>query len=218
MTLSSEPRVPAVSNDSPSFEKRRFLVHTGLAASTLLNTGGWITAIAASGSAQAATGPVDSSVPVAGDAPAVAAADVQFLALSQTLTGRSPLDRILARRYLNALSFQDATFGMQFIALLKAVAQLPAAGPEALASTVAQQNPDLGKLLHRIVSAWYTGVVGEGANAQVIAYQGALMFASVDDVVMPPSYCRAAPFYWTAKPPQVTTEVTTPSVPNATPA
>jgi len=30
------------------------------------------------------------------------------------------------------------------------------------------------------------------------------MFVAVEDVVMPPSYCRAAPFYWTAKPPQVT--------------
>jgi len=218
MTLLSEPRVPAGSEGNPSLEKRRFLVQTGLAAGTLLGTGGWIAAISASGSAQAATGPVESSVPVAGGAPVEAEADAQFLVLSQTLTGHSPLDPILARRYLNALSFQDTTFGMQFIALLKVVALSPVMEPEALASTLDQQNPDLGKVLHRIVSAWYTGVVGEGANAQVIAYQGALMFASVDDVLMPPSYCRAAPFYWTAKPPQVTTEVTTPSVPNATPA
>jgi hypothetical protein len=211
MTQSSEPCAPPAGADTPSLAKRRFLVQGGLASGALLGSGGWLAAIAASGSAQAATGPVVASVPVAGGAPVTAPADSQFLTLSQALTGRRPLDPILARRYLNALSAQDTNFGSQFIALLKFVAQSPAADPETLASTLDRQNSDLGKLLHRIVGAWYTGVVGEGAQAQVIAYQGALMFAPVDDVVMPPSYCRAAPFYWTAKPPQVTT----PSVPQA---
>jgi fructose 5-dehydrogenase small subunit len=205
MTQSSEPRVPAGGDGSPSLDKRRFLLQTGVAAGTLLGAGGWIAAIAASGNAVAATGPVAASVPVTGGgAPTAVPADTQFLTLSQTLTGRSPLDPILARRYLNALSAQDTNFGTQFIALLKFVALSPETGPEVLAATLDRQNADLGKVLHRIVSAWYTGVVGEGANAQVIAYQGALMFVAVEDVVMPPSYCRAAPFYWTAKPPQVT--------------
>jgi hypothetical protein len=35
----------------------------------------------------------------------------------------------------------------------------------------------------------------------VIAYADALMFQPVRDVLVPPTYCQAAPNYWVAQPP-----------------
>jgi hypothetical protein len=37
-------------------------------------------------------------------------------------------------------------------------------------------------------------------TVQVLAYEQALMFDPVSDVLTIPSYCRDVPFYWTQKP------------------
>jgi hypothetical protein len=57
--------------------------------------------------------------------------------------------------------------------------------------------------LHRIISAWYLGVAGDGGvagGAKVIAFEQALMFDQVRDAVVVPTYCRAAPGYWITQP------------------
>jgi hypothetical protein len=48
--------------------------------------------------------------------------------------------------------------------------------------------------------AWYLGLVGDAAACEVVAYESALMFDPVKDVLTIPSYCRDVPFYWTQKP------------------
>jgi fructose 5-dehydrogenase small subunit len=43
--------------------------------------------------------------------------------------------------------------------------------------------------------------VGDAPRVSVVAYERALMFDPVADVLTIPSYCRDVPFYWTQKPP-----------------
>jgi hypothetical protein len=45
-------------------------------------------------------------------------------------------------------------------------------------------------LPRRIVTAWYTGVVGEGARARCITFETSLMHQIVADRLNPPSYCH----------------------------
>ena len=49
-------------------------------------------------------------------------------------------------------------------------------------------------------AGWYLGLVGDMPRVQVVAYESALMFDPVKDVLTIPSYCRDVPFYWTQKP------------------
>jgi hypothetical protein len=61
-------------------------------------------------------------------------------------------------------------------------------------------EPPLAKTVGQIMRAWYLGLVGESPTVKVLAYERALMFDPVKDVLTVPSYCRDVPFYWTRKP------------------
>ncbi len=121
--------------------------------------------------------------------------------LSRLLTGRTNLDPRTGHRLNAALSMAYRDFSAQ-VAACAAFANthgLTAAGP--FAAALQSQQPLLAPVLHIVVAAWYTGVAGDGPLAGVIAYREALMFDTVGDVLVVPSYCRAAPGYWTTRPP-----------------
>ncbi|GAB7127757.1 sugar dehydrogenase complex small subunit [Silvimonas sp. JCM 19000] len=120
------------------------------------------------------------------------AAPAEFLALSQLVTGRSQLDTEVANRIYAALSQKDPAFPGQASALW----QHANAGVDGL-QAAALNDPALSKALSNIVSAWYLGEAG----GQVVQYKTAIGNQVVEDVVVTPSYCRAAPGYWTAQPP-----------------
>jgi hypothetical protein len=52
-----------------------------------------------------------------------------------------------------------------------------------------------------IISAWYLGVVTDGPDAEVFAYEYALMFQPTRDVMTIPSYAISGPNGWTAEAP-----------------
>ena len=128
-------------------------------------------------------------------------ADSEFLQLSKLLCGRPDLDAELASRLSAALSATHQGFPAQVTACASFARQHGIASVDKLAAALDAQDKQLASVLRTILSAWYTGVVGDGPQAKVIAYGEALMFSVVGDVLPPPSYCRAAPGYWTAKPP-----------------
>jgi hypothetical protein len=129
--------------------------------------------------------------------------ETKFLALSQLLTGRSPLDETIARRLYPALSAESADFAKQIQALATFAQSHGASDVEALVASLDGADEALAQTLHGIIGAWYRGTVGAEGSIKVIAFERALMFDPVRDVVVVPSYCRAAPGYWVAKPPQV---------------
>jgi hypothetical protein len=134
--------------------------------------------------------------------PQPAALRARFLALSTFLTGKTQLNPLIAARLLRALSSQSADFEKTMIALADVAQQQRPPDVEALAATV-RDDISLTDMLHRIVAAWYLGIVGDAVGGKVVAFDRALMFDPVRDVVVVPSYCRAGPGYWVAQPPRL---------------
>ncbi|WP_431209102.1 sugar dehydrogenase complex small subunit [Burkholderia cepacia] len=120
-----------------------------------------------------------------------------FLALSKALTGHANLDPTTAARLVDAFRRTDPGFAARAAAL----AQRVRAG-----QTPAQLLADAdGAGLHdtalAIVAAWYTGTVGHGQKAVMVAYADALMYDTVHDGMSAPTYCSNGPLWWTAEPP-----------------
>jgi len=123
----------------------------------------------------------------------------QFLAVSKALTGHDDLNPQTARRILQAMRDDNAAFADKAAALavlakgtLAPNAYLEAATPLGLRDTALA-----------IVSAWYTGTVGSGPRARLIAYKEALMYWPVRDGLTVPTYCSNGPLWFTAPPPAV---------------
>ncbi|MDE1182080.1 sugar dehydrogenase complex small subunit [Paraburkholderia sp.] len=136
----------------------------------------------------------------AGAAPANGGIDA-FLALSQRLTGRTGFDATLGRRVFDALSHSDSQLP-QHVAALNAWLQTHGGVPsDAVTPALQTEQPALAGSVGAIMRAWYLGLVGDSPHVQVVAYERALMFDPVKDVLTVPSYCRDVPFYWTQKPP-----------------
>jgi len=138
-------------------------------------------------------------------APPPAASNQQqtdFMALSALLTAAPKLNPRTGARIYSALSTQAIEFEKQAAALWQYSQDHKIQDVDNLASAVANDSA-LTLVLHRIISAWYLGVVGDGGvtgGAKVIAFEQALMFDQVRDAVVVPTYCRAAPGYWVTQP------------------
>ncbi|RKU05066.1 twin-arginine translocation pathway signal [Burkholderia sp. Nafp2/4-1b] len=116
------------------------------------------------------------------DNPGTAPLDA-FMTLSEALTGKKGLSRVLGERYLQAL--QKGAFKTA-----DAVSQLAGA----LAS--GSLTPDQEAAALSTLGAWYLGIV----DNVVIAYEEALMFSVVSDTLIIPSYCPNKPGFWAEKP------------------
>jgi hypothetical protein len=128
------------------------------------------------------------------------AAENTFFDLSRLLTGRADLDRQASSRLLLALEGADGAFSSRMAALADFARTHGFTAVELLAVALDAQDSQLAAVLHRIIAAWYTGVVGDGPASEVIEYRYALMFEPVADAVSPCSYCEFAPLHWTSAP------------------
>lgn len=188
---------------------RRSLLEMASLAGTALALGGAGLLAAREGLA-ATTAGAASAASVAGAAPAAAALPAaDFLRLSVFLTGGQPLDATLAGRYQVALAKRDPQFGDSARALLGLMSTSQATSVEELLDAPAFQDT-LRALTTRIVSAWYLGIVGQDADAELISYAEALMYRPTKDVLVVPTY-GAGPDSWGGQP-----GVTPPMTPAAT--
>ncbi|MDQ2148475.1 sugar dehydrogenase complex small subunit [Alcaligenaceae bacterium C4P045] len=73
--------------------------------------------------------------------------------------------------------------------------------PSAQSLLLAAEQIGLKDLALAIVRAWYTGTVGLGDRAILLAYQEALMYRPVRDALTVPTYCNFGPLWWTGTPP-----------------
>ncbi|MET0519661.1 MAG: sugar dehydrogenase complex small subunit [Burkholderiaceae bacterium] len=121
-----------------------------------------------------------------------------FQRLSEFLTGGQPLPAALAVRYQAALSRHDPAFAGAAGALQRYVDEANAGSIDALLA-----RPDLSEALRKtitqIVSAWYLGIVGSDAQAELISYAQALMYRPTQDVLVVPTY-GGGPDSWGEKP------------------
>jgi hypothetical protein len=124
-----------------------------------------------------------------------------FMVVSRRLTERATLDAHVALRLETALAAQDPSFAGALQALVVAFNAHPRSPTsEVLASKATPTSAVVAA--SAILAGWYLGVAGIKPDSPVVAYQEALMFDPVRDVVAAPSYCREAPGYWTTRPPK----------------
>ncbi|WP_321786732.1 sugar dehydrogenase complex small subunit [Paraburkholderia sp. J94] len=165
--------------------RRQFLIGTAVLATLSVAGLGAMGSIAAA-HAQAAAANADADFSA-------------FIKLSQYLTGKTALDVEIGRAILTGLKGDDANASAIIAQLNDFVARTntPANG---LQSVLDASQPALAKLPKKVMTAWYLGVVGSGKNARTVAYEQALMYPPIADVIVMPSYARGVPGYW-AKPP-----------------
>ena len=106
-----------------------------------------------------------------------------FMSLSEALTGKRGLSRVIGERLLQAL--QKGSF--------KTADSLPQLAGELSSGTL---NPEQEALALKILEAWYLGIV----DNVVITYEEALMFGVVSDTLVIRSYCPNKPGFWADKP------------------
>lgn len=123
-----------------------------------------------------------------------------FLALSRHLSGRTHFDAVLGQRIYAALTRASSQFEQNVGALNTWIKGHGGVPSDTVTSALKADQPELASTVGDIMRAWYLGLVGEMPNVQVLAYEKALMFDPVSDVLTIPSYCRDVPFYWTKKP------------------
>jgi hypothetical protein len=124
-----------------------------------------------------------------------------FLLLSRKLTGRTSFDPLLAQRVYDALSKSDSEFVANVTALNVWIASHGGVPSDMVTQALKTDTPKLADTVTAVMRAWYLGLVGDAPRVSVVAYERALMFDPVNDVLTIPSYCRDVPFYWTQKPP-----------------
>jgi hypothetical protein len=129
----------------------------------------------------------------------IAAFPSQFMEISSLLIPHQ-LDRDVGLRLAAALSMKDPEFAAHVANLLDIARQKHATIVEEFFPDV----PDgpLKDAARLIISAWYLGVIVDAPDAEVFAYELALMYQPTIDVMTVPSYAIAGPNGWgSAAPP-----------------
>ncbi len=130
---------------------------------------------------------------------AAAAASQDFLRLSEFLTGGQPLTAALAARYQEALGRHEPQFAAAAARLQRHVADGRFTHVDELLAAPGL-DPALRATATQIVSAWYLGIVGEDADAELISYANALMYRPTAGILDVPTY-GSGPDSWGHKPP-----------------
>ena len=116
-------------------------------------------------------------------------ADVRlFMRVSAALTMKDTLSDTIGERIFRALGGDTTEF-------VEALNRL-----DTNMQSVEQWTTKDKALAHQIISAWYLGRTGSDPGSEVTAYEEALMFDPVSDVLVPRSYCYRQPGYWSANP------------------
>lgn len=131
--------------------------------------------------------------------PAQLARDADFLNFSRAITGHADLDLETARRTRAAMQQASANFDEE----LSRLVGLLQGGDEPGTLLASADTAGLRATALAIVEAWYTGTVGDGESATVVAYATALMYRPVQDAQTVPTYCNYGPVYWTQAPPPI---------------
>jgi hypothetical protein len=109
------------------------------------------------------------------------------------------LDRDVGLRLAAALSAKDPALKGHVTALLEIARKKQAAIVEDFFPDVPEGALKEAALL--IISAWYLGVIVDAPDAEVFAYELALMYQPTIDVMTIPTYAISGPNGWTSEAP-----------------
>lgn len=126
-----------------------------------------------------------------------------FNALSAFLVSR-PVSAILSQRYYDALARHYEDFPARFALLADYLAARHFAHVDDFLQVTPKATP-LFSTASLIIGSWYTGVVGEGAKRELIAYADAMMYLPTQGVLVVPTY-GGGPDSWGGTPETAKTE------------
>lgn len=116
-----------------------------------------------------------------------------FISVSQGITEHKHINPQLAARFLTAFDKRDA----QFASKISQLARLRQPSDSAVSFKQKAVAAGLGDFLQEILTAWYTGTIGSDYKGTLVAYKNALMYATVSDGLVVPTYCGNGPLWWT---------------------
>ncbi|MDO6406600.1 MULTISPECIES: sugar dehydrogenase complex small subunit [Pantoea] len=123
-----------------------------------------------------------------------------FMTVSEIICGYPELDNALGQRIFTLMQSRNAELKNQLVTLNKILnADMRSVDMQKALQGVDQNTQTL---FTDILRAWQLGIVGSGKEAKVVAYEYALMYTPIADVVVLPTYARGEPHYW-AKPPVI---------------
>lgn len=125
-----------------------------------------------------------------------------FMGLSKHLAELSDLDAGMGARLLAAHLQLDPAWGERMQALWTWV-QAEQVGLAQLNEALKAQPADWAKLPAQLMQGWYLGIVGDGKNTRVVAYEFALNARTVSDQLKPPTYAYGGYGSWTVNPASV---------------
>lgn len=117
-----------------------------------------------------------------------------FLKVSEVICGYSTLDSALGQRIFALMQSRNTALDGQ----LNALAPLLTADMSSVEMQGKLQGVDKATqtLFTDILRAWQLGIVGTGKEARVVAYEYALMYTPIADVIVLPTYAHGEPHYW----------------------
>ncbi len=121
-----------------------------------------------------------------------------FLKVSEVICGYATLDGALGQRIFALIQTRNSALNGQ----LNTLAPLLNADMSSAEMQGKLQGVDNATqtLFSDILRAWQLGIVGTGKEARVVAYEYALMYTPIADVIVLPTYAHGEPHYW-AHPP-----------------
>ena len=125
-------------------------------------------------------------------------APAEFLSVSAQLTGVDNLSPSVAGRLYAALVADDGGFRDALKVLAGFIGK--AGGVEDLQPQLDAAQSAVAPLPRKIVTAWYTGIVGDGLHARCIAYEDTLMNTTVAEHLQPQSYSLGNYGAWAKQP------------------
>ncbi|KAB8313739.1 sorbitol dehydrogenase [Erwinia endophytica] len=125
------------------------------------------------------------------------ATDSVFSRVSAFLVNR-PVSPILSQRYLAALNKHYPDFPTRLSALTQYLDAHAFTHVDDFLQAVDAQDP-LRHTATLIIGSWYTGVVGEGADIELITYADAMMYLPTQGILIIPTY-GSGPDSWGSKP------------------
>lgn len=117
-----------------------------------------------------------------------------FARLSSFLTGKSTLDAMSAQRFFTSLVKHDSAFETKAATLLHFIDDGKFPDMDAFLA-VSKTAPEMMSTATSIVSAWYLGVVGAAAEAELITYESSLMYLPTKGILAVPTY-GPGPLAW----------------------
>jgi fructose 5-dehydrogenase small subunit len=132
------------------------------------------------------------------DEPAIRDADLMKLVVF--LTNKTDLSTEIVIRAHRALIAEEPSFDRRLRSLIQRIDAAGLSDVEEFRTSPLARDSELMVTAIAVISALYTGRVGNSYRGHLVSFEEALMYRPTADVTVIPTYARAGPGYWVKAP------------------